>query len=1160
MHLLASYRSGSMRALPKNLPAGLYEAASRRGAPLRPLSGGQAASAIPRQFSGPTTPRTSSPLASRPPAAPVQPQIQPQSTGGWAVSPQEKTQYDTQFAKLDTQNLGFVTGDQAAAFFGNSHLPEDDLAQIWDLADMRSEGQLNRDEFAIAMYLIRSQLSRRGPIPKTLPSNLVPPSVRQIQTASTPASPPKSKTAADDLFGLDALSDAPTQAPQSTGGSGSAFPQPSAPLQPVALPSASQLSQSSQSTFFKPFVPTSSFGQSVVSPQATGTSASSSVARQLPLQQQSQHASVNEDLLGDTDPEVSKRLTNETTELANLSNQVGNLATQMQEVKTKNTTVDSNMSAAAAQKRDFETRLAQLRTAYEKEARDLRTKEDRLIGVQNEAKKLQADLVMAEHSFIAMQEKKQQIEQSLAAQQQEIAGYKEQLRDINAKVAQIRPELEKAESSLRQQKGLNAITKKQVSTAEAEYQRLHEQLDGLTRDNEEAIREAKELDETQRNLQSRQSSASVPVASPAPSTTSQSTNPFFRRQTTSMSDRNAARSPLAQELVRTPNHYAFDSFFDSTFSAPEGPSVAPTTSISNATAAGPSDIAANETPASDAEVRSPSTPLQLSRGDLPSSGQIPPPPPQSRQITSSFLPLKESAQRSSSPSSSVGVAPPQSRFGDESGYNTPVQERQASLATIHSAADPATAAVLSPLSQSHEAGESSAPAEESQVIPGSFPGDNSPPTEVEPKAVASSAVDDDPFAIPNSTRSPAAKDDFDSAFAGFEDNGKAPASSDAFEEPPKAHKDEFPPIQEFDDDSDSDSDSGKGFEDDFTSTAPAAAAATDQASATGVAAGSLPLASPAAESSAMASERPDVLRGVSSATQLPTPGAQQSPPTYDQTISNEDRARGGSNQFPSEYGGLLPSREDPISPETAVESPVQQTSASIAPIESHASKSAELPAPAIAPSAVTSATVQSTPAKHKDAFDAFDDEFGELSESNVVEDKGDEELGVSQHTDFGDDFNPTFDSPAPSKMTASSAFGVERGAFDNFESSVSAAGQASGSSAAPSGAANNQDWDSMFAGLSKEGGMPRQTNGKSSVTAAADEFFGNSTGSNGASSSLAPPEPSTKRPPLGRAITEGTEHDDPILKRLTSMGYPRDQSLRALEKFDYNIDKVGSED
>lgn len=39
-------------------------------------------------------------------------------------------------------------------------------------------------------------------------------------------------------------------------------------------------------------------------------------------------------------------------------------------------------------------------------------------------------------------------------------------------------------------------------------------------------------------------------------------------------------------------------------------------------------------------------------------------------------------------------------------------------------------------------------------------------------------------------------------------------------------------------------------------------------------------------------------------------------------------------------------------------------------------------------------------------------------------------------------------------------------------------------------------------------------------------------------------------------MSTGTEHDDPILKSLTSMGYKRDDALKALERFDYNIDAV----
>ena len=47
-------------------------------------------------------------------------------------------------------------------------------------------------------------------------------------------------------------------------------------------------------------------------------------------------------------------------------------------------------------------------------------------------------------------------------------------------------------------------------------------------------------------------------------------------------------------------------------------------------------------------------------------------------------------------------------------------------------------------------------------------------------------------------------------------------------------------------------------------------------------------------------------------------------------------------------------------------------------------------------------------------------------------------------------------------------------------------------------------------------------------------------------------------PSLGRAISSGTEHDDPILKKLTGMGYGRNEALSALEKYDYDINKVSN--
>jgi epidermal growth factor receptor substrate 15 len=158
MHLLASYKSGALKALPTNLPAGLVEAASRRGPlpgpPGRPRPD-EPAAAIPRQFSGAGAQRNQSPMGR--PLYGTPPQSAQPTGNDWPISPQEKLSYDSLFNKVDTLGRGYITGEQAVQFFSDSGLPEDILAAIWELADINSEGQLSRDEFAVAMYLIRQQ-------------------------------------------------------------------------------------------------------------------------------------------------------------------------------------------------------------------------------------------------------------------------------------------------------------------------------------------------------------------------------------------------------------------------------------------------------------------------------------------------------------------------------------------------------------------------------------------------------------------------------------------------------------------------------------------------------------------------------------------------------------------------------------------------------------------------------------------------------------------------------------------------------------------------------------------------------------------------------------------------------------------------------------------
>ena len=1282
MHLLASYKNGSMRALPQILPPGLYEAAARRGVARqatgsRPTSEGVPHSAVPRQLTG-----TGYPAQAPPPARAHQAPFQQATLSGdqWAISPQDKAQFDQIYATVDTQNRGYITGEQAVGFFGNSRLPEDALAQIWDLADINSEGQLNRDEFAVAMYLIKQQRSKRDGrdvLPQSLPANLIPPSMRRQPVAPQQPTAPvfdnaanisAPKSASEDLFGLDAFSapSSPPLQPQTrpTGESLYTATPPRNTSSPV--PQALQQQQSQplpfpqQQSYFKPFVPSSSFGQAMMTPQDTGTSASTASPvvhnRGLP-QQQPQQPSAMDDLLGDNDPEVSKKLTNETSELANLSNQVSSLSGQMQDVKTKRGSTEHDLSQAQSQKRDFEGRLSQLRSAYEQEVREVQALEERLKGSKSETQKLQQDMAMIQGTHEDLQNQHRQISDAFQMDQNENTNLKEKIRQTNAELSELKPQLEKMRSDARQQKGLVAINKKQLATNEAELEKVKADLEAAAREHEEATRE---LEQSKRDLEassqavsevkSQVRSPSATVTSPAPSTASM--NPFFRQSSNATTEK--GRSPFSTQTVASPNHNAFDSFFGPSLGSSEhAPSPPPSTSFLNDppnTRREPPEqsMASSQSRMSsdgpDAPTPSASPPPLSSFSDSPQTTSEPPAPPQSRQITSSFLPFRPNAEPFNSNSASVRANAPASHTGDNSelegsterqtsttGPSIPESPRQHFAEMAAKPPQAGTSQLTPPSSQQtptasregiaqeeaavpDEIAQSSGILSATRGVPGAFPRDETPDpepsffqpvmtpyssTKLDPRVdskprggftgsakelsnTSSEGIPagNDPFAIASETsRAPVtAKDDFDSAFSGFGDKGKAPEqrdrnmTTDGFDsaEAPKSHS-EFPPIQEFGAEDESDSDEERGFGDNFT--ARSANRTTESGPNQAL------QAPPVSHGFGMGPTRPPFSTTDTSTSQLPTPGAQASPPTYDQTVGSPLDAAGHrkeSNHFPAEYSGLLPSRVDPTSsttsppPQSAVASPVASTAGIDRGLNFFGEDKTEQAAGHVtvgssfsqdhfpmSPGASTAApyayTHTASPPQQQPQttstyppipvkapiHDDFDDEFGDLSEAKEASEKGDDDFTSSRHNDF-EDFNPVFDSPAASRHTAqSSSTFPTSGSFSDFESSLTGAGSSShqqqGAQQTPS-----HDWDAIFSGLDTP-----QNNGPQ-----------------GGHSNAFPSPPreqggkTAPMPAIKRTMTEDTTTDDPILKELTGMGYPRGESLQALERFDYNLDKV----
>ncbi|KAF2711149.1 hypothetical protein K504DRAFT_454149 [Pleomassaria siparia CBS 279.74] len=1215
MHLLASYKQGNMKALPNNLPAGLYEAASRRGPLPPPPARPDAANAISRQFSGPGAQRNQSPFSRAPYGAPAQPALP--SENDWLISPQEKTSYDNLFSKVDPHGRGFITGEQAVQFFSDSGLPEDILAGIWDLADINSEGQLTRDEFAVAMYLIRQQRKPGVSLPATLPPNLVPPSLRNRQqrppvsafapeAASPPFVPPQPKSATDDLFGLDAFT-APVQAPalvqQSTGGS-APFSKPfdSDPFSSKATsptsPHPFQPSPRNPAATFKPFLPTSSFGQTLTT-HSTGASGTSNTQR-------SHQPSAMDDLLGQSDPEMNKKFTQESTELANMSNQMSTLRNQMQEVQSKKTTTESDLNSVSTQKRDLELRLSQFKTQYEQENKAVKALEDRLAASQNETRNLQQELSRAETTYQDLQGQHRQVGSALEADQLENANLKERIRQVNAEIGQLRPQLDKMRSDARQQKGMVAINKKQLATNEGEREKIKNEMSDLTKAAEESFRSPQ--------------GQTVNVVSPAVSTASHNTNPFFRKSPQPNTENTMSPSGFSREN----SHKDFDSVFGNTFASP--PSTVPPTSFRSEsqtrvpTFSAPSGHSVRSSEGPDVPTPSTSPPLSAYQ-ESPRAGDLPA-PPESRQFASTFLPLRDNVPRSESFSSSAKAAAPTNRYGapgnetptisQASPSATPVPEKPVversdtsrtetdnfnpSLFDRNFSASPVA-------SNSGDAQRSGSKAEErrdmfagfgapsalGQEVPGAFPRDTNSPLQQMPtgessfsnQSKATNRMSDtaqsrpDPFtAAPREQSRGNSKVDFDAAFAGFGSGRQFSESGSAVNgsvDSSRKFDKEFPPIEDIEHDDDSDSTSEPGFADNFTSASP-------QQHRSSVGQGQQPQPRPGTattaggEGSADEYFKPPTTRLDSNISGLPTPGAQKSPPTYDQTVGP---ARSGSNSFPPEFGGLLPSRTDPTSPASASQSPERSFASSGgqgAALFGGSKPTTASPPPTDTPSSTVPSDAYhsalsygstdvnkgpspatNAPQAGKSAFnDDFDSGFDDLTDAKEADEKVDDDFMLSSQQREGfDEFNPVFDSPAASKSNTMASQqtptnkAIGEDSFSDFEHLSQSFGP---SKAQQPTASASQDWDAIFSNLESS------SHENSAPQASGD--LGASVFDNLDREEAAALSSKSSMPQLNRALSSGTEHDDPILKKLTGMGYPRGEALSALEKYDYDISKA----
>lgn len=214
----------------------------------------------------------------------------------------------------------------------------------------------------------------------------------------------------------------------------------------------------------------------------------------------------NNDLLADSNPEISGQLSQATSDIANVSNHIKSLSAQTTELDEKKSRAEQELQKILSIKKDIEIKLKQLRSSYENEVKQVDQVEANLASAKEETEALRSEASISEAKFNSLSTELNTKQVAMEDLQKQNFQLKERLGFLNAEIVELEKQVEIKNGENQSLSNQVSVKNSQVQVVLVKTQELKSKLAELHESNTQYESEIANADQHQLSLEKERSS------------------------------------------------------------------------------------------------------------------------------------------------------------------------------------------------------------------------------------------------------------------------------------------------------------------------------------------------------------------------------------------------------------------------------------------------------------------------------------------------------------------------------------------------------------------------------------------------------------------------------------------------------------------------------